>query len=355
MITVNIKGREKSYNINFDKCDIKDLKEKITADLNNYIVVISQKVDKLYGKILGFDKSLKFVLRDGEDKKNFKNYKKILEFCAKRKLSRKDGIIAIGGGVVGDLAGFAASTYMRGIKFIQVPTTLLACVDSSVGGKTAINTDFGKNTIGSFYQPTAVFINTKFLQTLDLRNFNTGLGEIIKYVFIEKSCQTGEEPSLINFLNENIEKIFNRDEKILENIIRQCIRLKVSVVEKDEKEEGLRKILNFGHTYGHALEKITNYKKYTHGECVVEGIYFAFDLALKNNLIDKSYMFFMEDLLKKFDFKRLPKFPMDKIIALMKTDKKSSQGYITLILPVDYFCVNEFRFNDLLNIENNIN
>ena len=351
MITVNIKEQEKSYDIIFDKGEIKDLKEKITENLDNYIVVISEKVDKLYGKDLGFDKSVKFVLKDGEDQKNFKNYKKILEFCAKRKLSRKDAIIAIGGGVAGDLAGFAASTYMRGIKFIQVPTTLLACVDSSVGGKTAINTDFGKNTVGAFYQPACVYINTKFLQTLDLRNFKTGLGEVIKYVFIEKSCHTGEDPSLINYLNENTEKIFDKDEKILENIIRQCIKLKISVVEKDEKESNLRKILNLGHTYGHAIEKLTKYKKYTHGECVVEGLHFAFDLALKNNLIDKSYMFFMEDLLKKFDFKRLPKFPMDKIISVMKTDKKSAGGYITFILPVDYFFVKEFKFNDLLNIE----
>ena len=355
MITVNIKEQEKSYNIIFDKGEIKDLKEKITASFNGYIVVISEKVAKLYGKDLNFDKNITFILKDGENQKNLKNYKRILEFCAKNSLSREDAVIAIGGGVAGDIAGFAASTYMRGIKFIQVPTTLLACVDSSVGGKTAINTDFGKNMIGSFYQPDCVYINTKFLQTLNLRDFRTGLGEVIKYVFIEKSCQTGEEPALVNYINENLEKIFSRDEKVLENVIRQCLKLKISVVEKDEKEAGLRRVLNLGHTYGHAIEKFTKYKKYTHGECVVEGIFFAFDLALKNNLIDKSYMFFMEDFIKKFDFERLPKYPMDKIIAIMKKDKKSTQDYIKFILPVDYFCVNEFKFNDILGIENSEN
>lgn len=349
---INVHLKEISYPIFFENGDISELKGKIETLLENkkYVVVISKKVDKLYGKTLGFDKSCKFILKDGEKEKNFSNYKKILEFCLKKKLTRNDAIIAIGGGVAGDIAGFAASTFMRGIDFIQVPTTLLACVDSSVGGKTAIDTSFGKNLIGTFYQPKAVFINTKFLKTLCLRDFKTGLGEVVKYAFIEKSCKCDEEFNLINFLESGYKKIIEYDTKTLEELIKICIKLKVSVVEKDEKESDLRRILNFGHTYGHAVEKLTGYKKYTHGECVVAGINFAFGLALENNLIDKNYLYFMQDVLKKFDFKKIPEFELKKLIPVMKTDKKSTADFIRFILPVEYAQVKEFKFNDLLTI-----
>lgn len=341
MIEVKIKSEEKSYPIIIKNETISDLRKKIFVDLENYLVVISAKVEKLYGKQLNIPKNRKFVLKDGEKEKNFKNYKKILEYALKLKLTRKSAIIAIGGGVVGDLAGFCASTYMRGIDFIQVPTTLLACVDSSVGGKTAIDTSFGKNLIGTFYQPKAVFINPRFLKTLDERQFKTGLGEVIKYSFIEKSCICGEELHLTNLLSEKTQDILNRDEKILAKLIEMCIKLKKSVVEKDEKETGLRRILNFGHTYGHAIEQITNYK-YTHGEAVVEGMRFAFDLALKKNLIDKNYKFFAEDIIQKFNFPQLLKFNPDKMINLMLMDKKSDGKTITFILPTDYSTVDAF-------------
>ena len=185
MITVNIQGKNKTYPIYITNSKI--TKDNITEIINNrkYIVIISERVEKLYGKMLNFEN--KFVLKDGEKNKNIKNYEKILDFCFKNKLSRNDVIVAIGGGVVGDIAGFVASTYMRGINIIQVPTTLLACVDSSVGGKTAINNKYGKNLVGAFYQPEAVVINTNFLTTLSDRDFKTGLGEVVKYGFIEKS------------------------------------------------------------------------------------------------------------------------------------------------------------------------
>ena len=349
MINVNIKEQNKSYQIIFDRSDICKLKDQIEAEVNNYVVVISEKVKKLYSEKLGFDKSRLFVLKDGEKQKNFKNYKKILDFCAKKKLTREDAIIAIGGGVVGDIAGFAAATYMRGIDFVQVPTTLLACTDSSVGGKTAINTDLGKNSVGAFYQPKKVFINTRFLETLTMRDLKTGLGEVVKYAFIEKSCKCPTDYGLINFLSENYKQILEYDTKTLENLIRICVLLKVSVVEQDEKESNLRRILNFGHTYGHAVEKYTKYK-YTHGECVVAGIYFAFELAMKNNLIDKNYMFLMQDVIKKFEFTKIPEIPVNKLIPIMKTDKKSTDEFIRFILPTDYFVVGEFKFNDLLTI-----
>ena len=346
--SVDINKSEKSYPIIINDKPVSTLKDDIYTRLEGkkFLVIISEKVEKLYGKELGFDKSEKFILKDGEKEKNFKNYKKILERALKLQLTRKDTIIAIGGGVVGDLAGFAASTYMRGINFIQVPTTLLACVDSSVGGKTGIDTSFGKNLVGAFYQPDVVFINTNFLKTLDDRQFKTGMGEVVKYAFIEKSCCCNEELNLTNFLSENTEKIIKRDLCTLEKLIEICVKLKISVVEKDEKESGLRKILNFGHTYGHAVEKITNYKKFTHGEAIVKGMEFAFKLAEKKNIIDKNYKFFADDVIKKFGFKTIPDYPLEKMINLMKMDKKAEFEYITFILPTDYSTVEEYKFTE---------
>lgn len=347
MLTVNINSKEISYPVFIENEPAENLKEKILSHLNgkNYLVVISKKVEKLYGKYFDFPKSNKFILKDGETQKNLTNYKKILEKALKLNLTRKDAIIAIGGGVVGDIAGFAASTYMRGIDFIQVPTTLLACTDSSIGGKTGINTDFGKNLVGTFYQPKAVFINPKLLKTLDNRQLKTGLGEVIKYALIEKSCLCEEEFNLINFLTENFENILNKDEKVLSKLIKICLSMKKSVVEKDEKESDLRRILNFGHTYGHAIEKITNYKKYTHGECVVFGIQFAFNLALTKNLIDKSYKYLVDDIIKKFKYSDLKSYNMDKMIKIMSMDKKSTGSGLVFILPTGYSEVKAFEID----------
>ena len=343
-IDVNICEKSKSYPIVINRDELSSLKEQIFKHIRGkkYLVVVSQKVESIYGKILGFGKENKFVLKDGEEEKNFSNYKKILDKALNLGLTRKDTIIAIGGGVVGDLAGFAAATYMRGIDLIQVPTTLLACVDSSVGGKVGINTDYGKNLVGDFHQPKAVLINTNFLTTLDEKQFKTGLGEVVKYGLIEKSCHYDEDQNLVNFLNENIEKINAKDTKILAKLVRICVNLKVSVVQKDEQEGGLRQILNFGHTLGHAIEKETKYKKFTHGESIVEGMKYAFDLAFKKGLIDKNYKFFADDFIKKFEFKEIPKFPMHKLVQHMKMDKKASAEAIVFVLPVDYLKVEIF-------------
>lgn len=344
-LSVNIKEKEKSYPVVIENSEIIDFAEKIfkiTAG-RNYLTVVSEKIEKLYGKQLKIPQKNKFVLKDGEKEKNFKNYKKILDCAQRMKLTRADMMLAIGGGVVGDMAGFAAATYMRGIDLVQIPTTLLACVDSSVGGKTAIDTDYGKNLVGAFYQPKIVLINPVFLKTLDDRQFKTGMGEVIKYSFIEKSCKCEEDLNLTNFLSEKYQQILNRDTKTLSKLIEICVKLKISVVEKDEKENGLRRILNFGHTYGHAVEKITNYKKYTHGEAVVEGIKFAFNLAVKRNLIDKNYAFLAEDVIKKYNFSPLLKFKPEKMVELMRLDKKAISEKIIFILPVDYSTVEAFE------------
>ena len=352
-LEVNIKSAQKNYPIFINNHDIEKLKDEIFDYIGdkNFVVIISREVYKLYSNILKFPKEKIFILKDGEKEKNIKNYAKILDFTLKNHLTREDAIIAIGGGVVGDLAGFVASTYMRGINYIQVPTTLLACTDSSVGGKTAINTSYGKNLVGSFYQPNSVFINVNFLKTLDERQFKSGLGEVIKYGFIEKSFLCNEELNLMNFFNENAQKILDFDILTLADLIKICIKLKISVVNQDEKEKGLRKILNYGHTYGHAIEKITNYRKYTHGECVICGILFALNFAFKNGKIDKEYKFLCEDLVSKFNFPKIPQFDTNKILNIMKTDKKAGNNYITLILPTDYAKVEPFKYNfDQINL-----
>ena len=182
------------------------------------------------------------------------------------------------------------------------------------------------------------------MKTLDDRQFKTGLGEVVKYSFIEKSCKCEEELNLTNFLSEKSQEILNRDEKTLSKLIEICVKLKISVVEKDEKENGLRRILNFGHTYGHAIEKITKYKKFTHGEAIVEGMKFAFNLAVKRNLIDKNYKYLAEDVIKKYNFKEIPTFKLDKMIELMQMDKKATSKSIVFILPTDYSTVEAFKF-----------
>lgn len=334
-LSINI-SPEKNYPIFIDNDEIETLENKIFeyTKANKLLLIISEKVNKIYGKKLNFKNSIKFVLKDGEEQKNFKNYERILNFALKNKLERKDAIVAVGGGVVGDISGFVAATYLRGIDFIQIPTTLLACVDSSVGGKVAINTNFGKNMIGAFYQPKAVFCNLNFLNTLDERQFKTGLGEVLKYAFIEKSCQADNDYNFFDFLQENADKILQRDFETIAKIIEISLELKASVVQKDEKEQGLRKILNFGHTYGHAVEKVTNYKKFTHGEAVAIGMIFAINLAFKKGLISEECKNDSLNLIEQYNLvKKMPKFNNKKLINAMLSDKKVEDGKIKFILP----------------------
>lgn len=350
-LTVNIKETPaNSYPIYIDGCDIQDLKDNLEKELGGRkkLVIFSEKVYKLYGKQLNFNRAEVFVLKDGETQKNIKNYEKIIRKCIELKLSRKSVIVAIGGGVVGDMAGFVAATYMRGIEFIQVPTTLLACVDSSVGGKTAIDMPHGKNFVGAFYQPKAVYINTNFLKTLDEKQYKSGFGEVIKYAFIEKSCNHSEYFNLLEILKENSDNYRKRDSEFLTKIIKICLELKASVVAQDEKEKGLRKILNLGHTFGHALEEVTQYKRYTHGFAVVLGLMYIFNYAQKNNLCDRSYYEMAYTLLTVYGYE-IPRFfrvNPKKIIKYMQTDKKSDGKSITFIVPVNIGEVREITLNE---------
>jgi len=344
--------------INDNKEYLIDISDSAFARLNQEIfeytkgqkrlVVMSKKVYKLYAQELNFGDEEIYIFPDGEKEKNYKNYLKIINRAFEMGLTRKDVIIAVGGGVVGDIAGFAASTYMRGIDFIQIPTTLLSAVDSSVGGKTAIDLPKGKNLVGTFYQPKKVFININFFKTLDKKQYMSGLGEVLKYAFIEESCKYSVPLFLFEFLTLSCEKILQREPLTLIRLIEYCLNLKIAVVSQDEKEGGLRKVLNFGHTLGHALETITKYKKYTHGEAVVYGMFFIIEWAYKHEYINYSYYKLSMDLLDKYGFKPLnKKYPVEQIIEAMKKDKKATSDRIIFIVPCDKKTVKEVKLTTL--------
>lgn len=302
------------------------------------LIITNETVYKLYyAKFLasldGFEIE-KVVLKDGEKYKNISSLQKIWDKALKFRLERKDAIIALGGGVVGDITGFAASTYLRGVDFIQIPTTLLAQVDSSVGGKVAINHPLGKNMLGAFYQPKLILIDTSTLKSLPLKEMKTGLGEVLKYAFIEKSCNCNEGFELYEFLKNNKNSLYNFESIVTENLVTYCCKLKAAVVSQDEKESGLRVILNLGHTIGHAIEKITNYKKYTHGEAVVLGMLGAFQIAFDKKFIDENYLKEAVDLISQYEI--IPKSNLDskKIAKATIYDKKVVDSKVRFILPV---------------------
>ena len=346
--TLKVQTKDKEYEIYISD----DSFLKLCSDVCEFtsgqkrLVVISKKVYKLYSKELNFCADEILALNDGEKEKNIKNYMKILECALKTGLTRKDVIIAVGGGVIGDIAGFAASTYMRGIDFIQIPTTLLAGVDSSVGGKTAIDLKGGKNTAGSFYQPKAVFININFLKTLDKRQYLSGLGEVLKYAFIEKSCECEKELYLLELLTLECEKVMSREPFTIIRIIEYCLNLKIAVVNRDEKENGLRRVLNFGHTSAHALETVTKYKKYTHGEAVAYGMFFIIRWAYKKEYISPSYYKMAAELLKTYGFEPLKdKYPPKQLLSVMQKDKKADPNKITFIVPCGKKSVKEIKLS----------
>jgi len=237
-------------------------------------------------------------------------------------------VIAVGGGVVGDLAGFVASTYARGLRFVQIPTTLLAQVDSSVGGKVAINLPAAKNMVGAFWQPATVLIDTHTLSTLPRREFRAGMGEVIKYGVIQ-------DAAFFAYLEQNAEPINARDDDCLREVVARCCRLKADVVEADECERsGRRAILNYGHTFGHALETVTGYGRLLHGEAVAIGMMCAARLAAALDMVATDLAARQRDLLLAYDLPvNVPAVNHDAVIHAMQHDKKVSHGTLRLVLP----------------------
>lgn len=256
---------------------------------------------------------------DGEEYKNLRSVESILEQCFSSKLDRASTIISFGGGVISDMAGFAASIYERGIGYVGVPTTLLAAVDASVGGKTGVNNAFGKNLVGSFYQPSAVYIDPDFLATLDSREIAAGMAEAIKMaVMFDKG-----------FFEDLEQKDLGFDE-----IIAKCVSLKADVVSADEREAGLRAVLNYGHTFAHVIEHEGNYKAYLHGEAVAMGMVMANELALACGLLGQSECDRIKAVLEKYKLPTSYKIKnITEFFEAFYLDKKSMGGKIKFILP----------------------
>ena len=269
-------------------------------------------------------------IEPGESSKSLQEAEKLYTKAIESGLDRKSLIVAMGGGVVGDLAGFVAATYLRGVPFVQVPTTLLAQVDSSVGGKTAVNHFLGKNLIGAFYQPKAVFIDLATLKTLPEREIKSGLGEVVKYGVIS-------DENFFAYLEDNAEKILNRDVEVMAKIIKRSCEIKAEVVSLDEKENGLRKILNFGHTLAHAIELETNYQKYRHGEAVSIGMIGAAIISQRLGKISAAEVDRLKNLLNRLELvTKCEGCDVDNLYKFTFRDKKTVGGKVNWILMKNF-------------------
>lgn len=268
------------------------------------------------------------ILPDGEAEKSLANFDKIMSHLLKNNHGRDSTLIALGGGVVGDITGFAAACYQRGIDFIQIPTTLLSQVDSSVGGKTAVNHPLGKNMIGAFHQPKAVLIDIDTLSSLPEREFSAGMAEVIKYGILGDS-------HFFNWLEQHVDQIIAGDKVVLSQMIETCCRCKADIVASDETEGGIRALLNLGHTFGHAIEADQGYGKWLHGEAVATGMVLAAKLAVSMNLLEASELRRIESLIEAFRLPLLPPKNMgfNEFIEHMRRDKKNLAGKLRFIIP----------------------
>ncbi|MEA3330268.1 MAG: 3-dehydroquinate synthase [Campylobacterota bacterium] len=312
---------DNSYNITIDTLP------KVHFDIK-VAIVTNPKVSGLHLGYLLSKISAKelyiITVPDGEEYKNQDSINTIMESLFNHRFNRKSMLIAFGGGVIGDMTGYVASIYQRGIEFVQIPTTLLSQVDASVGGKTGMNNSYGKNLIGAFHQPKAVYIDPHFLTTLPSREFGAGVAEIVKMaVTFNKEFFTFLESADL------------RDPKVLQEAIKQAVQTKADVVSKDEKEHGIRATLNYGHTFGHVIENETKYKKFLHGEAVAIGMVMANETAIKMNLMNEKEADRVKALLQKYDLPTT--YSIKNVHSFYETfflDKKSSDSAITFIIPI---------------------
>ncbi|MBI5639021.1 MAG: 3-dehydroquinate synthase [Nitrospirae bacterium] len=336
MQKIRVELGERSYNINIDGACLHELGSSLVRfEFSRRLALVSNPtVYELYGAVVsraikdaGYELT-EIIIPDGEEYKSLQWLQNIYEELLKARLDRKSALIALGGGVIGDITGFAASTYMRGIDFIQVPTTLLSQVDSSVGGKTGVNHPLGKNMIGTFWQPRLVWIDTETLKSLPEREFCSGLAEVIKYGVIWDS-------DFFDFLEAQREKVLGLDTDALQHIIRRSCEIKAEVVSKDEREAGLRAILNYGHTIGHAIETITGYKRYLHGEAVSIGMHLEARLSEVLGLIDAEKVKRIRKLLESYGLpSEMPEgADMEGLFSAMQLDKKAVSGDLKFVLP----------------------
>jgi 3-dehydroquinate synthase len=332
MQTLTVNLSERSYSIYIEKGLFNNIGQEIKKIYKNrkIAIITDSNIDSLYGEYIKMNLEKesfvvrKIVVPPGEKSKSFEVLQKVCDELLDFQLTRSDLIITFGGGVVGDLGGFAASILLRGIPFIQIPTSLLAQIDSSIGGKVALNTSQGKNLIGSFYQPLGVFIDPDLLKTLQDRYFHDGMAEVIKTGAIRDSKLFHE---LLQY--ETKEELFQN----LESIIYTCCNIKRHVVEIDERDTGERMILNFGHTIAHGIEKYFNYEAYTHGEAVAMGMYAITKVSEELGITEKGTSALIKEILNKYQLpSQLPAMDKDKILNTIKLDKKSTSKNINLIL-----------------------
>ena len=299
------------------------------------VVVTNEVVAPLYleavKSMLGGRCVGEIILPDGEQHKNLEVISEIYDYLLRNKFDRHTTLLALGGGVIGDITGFAAATYQRGIGYIQIPTTLLAHVDSSVGGKTGVNHSLGKNMIGAFYQPRCVLADIRVLDSLPEREIKAGLAEVVKYGLIRNA-------KFFDWLAENSKPISGLDDAYLVRAIKTCCEMKAGIVALDEKEIGIRALLNLGHTFGHAIETAAGYGTWLHGETVAMGIVMAADLSRRLGWLDVSSAQRVRTVLEKnFGMPVVPPadISVDQYLDLMSSDKKVEQGEIRFILLKD--------------------
>ncbi len=319
-IDIEIDEKEKNYTVFINELKSLNFDSKVAIITNPKVSGLHLKtlLEKIEAKELYI-----VTVPDGEEHKNLQTVNFILDRLYEHQLDRKSTLIAFGGGVVGDMTGFAASIFLRGIDFVQIPTTLLSQVDASVGGKTGVNNRFGKNLIGTFYQPKAVYCETDFLKTLQNREFSAGVAEIVKMAVTF-------DREFFKWLEKNSLK----DEENLSRAIKKCVEIKAKVVSLDEKESGIRAVLNYGHTFAHVIENETNYKRYLHGEAVAIGMVMANRVAVSLGLLDESEAKRIKELLESYS---LPvSYRIDSVSNFYEAffhDKKSINKKLKFILP----------------------
>ena len=333
MATLTVELGERSYPI-FIQANLLNQADVLAPFLKTkQVVVVTNDVvaplyfDKLAAALPDCQIS-KIVIADGEAHKNLQTFEEVISQLLAMSAARDTTLIALGGGVVGDLTGFVAASFQRGMPFIQIPTTLLSQVDSSVGGKTAVNHPLGKNMIGAFYQPKAVLIDTNSLSTLPAREFAAGMAEVIKYGIIY-------DAEFFNWLEHNLESIKAQDSAAMQHMIARCCAIKAEIVAIDERESGLRALLNLGHTFGHAIEAEQGYGNWLHGEAVATGIVLASSVATKMNWLNASEFRRIVALLESFDLPTVAPANMgyDIFMQHMRHDKKVQAGKLNFVIP----------------------
>lgn len=335
LTTIRVELGERSYPIHIGQSWIDELGKMLKEQLpgRRFCIVTNPDVEGLWAGPVAQSVSFEglpveiVTLAEGESAKNLESVSAIYDFLIERQYDRKTAILALGGGVIGDIAGFAAASFLRGVDLVQIPTTLLAMVDSSVGGKTGVNHRLGKNLIGAFWQPRLVAIDLEFLKSLPAEEFRSGMAEVVKYGMIA-------DAEFFAFIESNAARILAGEPESLTHAVARSCEIKANVVSQDETESGLRAILNFGHTFAHAVETLTDYRGPRHGEAVAMGMVAACRLGNLLGAFPEQSTRRLESLLSAIDLPvRLPRFAPKDYLQVMRSDKKALSGRLRFVVP----------------------